>query len=84
MVLISVLFSNECSVVGGRSRLCFFKTRGYVISRQIDVDQVNARIRQLGELFEIVAAVDDARVEQRGASDRVSHDTGRLFSFGFV
>jgi hypothetical protein len=30
----------------------------------IDVDQINAGIGQLGELFEIVAAIDDAGVEQ--------------------
>ena len=34
------------------------------VERRIDVDQINAGIGQLGELFEIVAAVDDARVEQ--------------------
>ena len=32
---------------------------------RIDVDQINARIGQFGELFEVVAAIDDAGVEQR-------------------
>ena len=32
----------------------------------VDVDQVHARGRELGELFEVVAAVDDAGVHQRG------------------
>ena len=31
----------------------------------IDVNQIDALIRQLGELFEIVTAVDHPRVEQR-------------------
>ena len=35
------------------------------VERRIDVDQVNAVIGQLGELFEVVAAVDDAGVDQR-------------------
>ena len=34
------------------------------VERRIDVDQVDAGIGQLGELFEVVAAVDDAGVEQ--------------------
>jgi len=36
------------------------------VERRIDVDQINAGIGQLGELFEIVAAIDDAGVEQGG------------------
>jgi len=35
------------------------------VERRVDVDQVNATIGQLGELFEVVAAVDDARVDER-------------------
>jgi hypothetical protein len=31
----------------------------------IDVDQIHARVWQLGELFQIITAVNDPRVEQR-------------------
>jgi len=44
------------------------------IERRIDVDQVDAGVGEFGELFEVVAAVDDAGVEQRrraaGAGNR--------------
>ena len=43
------------------------------IERRVDVDEVDAAIRQLAELFEVVAAVDDARVDKRGGLG------GRLF-----
>jgi len=35
------------------------------VERRIDVDQIDARVRQLGQLFQIVAAIDDAGVQQR-------------------
>jgi hypothetical protein len=34
------------------------------VERRIDVDQIHAMVGQLGELFEVVAAIDDAGVEQ--------------------
>jgi hypothetical protein len=35
------------------------------VEGRIDVDQIDAAVRELGELFEIIPAVDDAGVEQR-------------------
>src|SRR5689334_20029879 len=46
------------------------------IERRIDVDQIDALRRELGELFEVVSAEHDARVEQRGRPVRQAH--GRL------
>jgi hypothetical protein len=40
------------------------------IEGRIDVDQVDALIGELGKLFEVVPAVDDAGVDQRGGSCR--------------
>ena len=34
------------------------------VEGRIDVDQIDAGVGELLELFEVVAAVDDARVEQ--------------------
>lgn len=34
------------------------------VERRVDVDQVHARVGELGELFEVVAAEDDAGVEE--------------------
>ena len=42
------------------------------VERRIDVDQINAVIGQLGELFEIVTAIDNAGVEQSRRSTRRS------------
>ena len=36
------------------------------VERRVDVDQIDAVIGQLPQLLEIVAAVDDAGVDQRG------------------
>ena len=36
------------------------------VKGRVDVDQIDAPIGEPGELFEVVAAVDDARVDQRG------------------
>ena len=36
------------------------------VERRVDVNQIDARLRQLTELVEIIAAVDNASVEQRG------------------
>ena len=36
------------------------------VERRVDVDQIDAGVGQLCELFEIVAAVDDARIDKRG------------------
>jgi hypothetical protein len=36
------------------------------VERRVDVDQIDAAIRQLAQLIEIIAAVDNPRVEQRG------------------
>jgi len=38
--------------------------RAVGIERRIDVDQINARIGEFGELFEIVTAVDDASIDK--------------------
>ena len=35
------------------------------VERRVDVDQIDARLRQLAELIEIIAAINDARVDQR-------------------
>ena len=40
------------------------------VERRIDVNQINARIRQLLQLLQIVAAINDSGIEQRR---RLSH-----------
>jgi hypothetical protein len=40
------------------------------VERRVEVDQVDAGVGQVAELFEAVAAVDDARVDQRRGSPR--------------
>ena len=40
------------------------------IGRRVNVDQIHAGIGQLGELFLIVAAMDDAGVEEGGGFGR--------------
>jgi len=47
----------------------------------VDVDQINARIGQLGELFQIVAAIDDAGVQQRRRTSGLPRCRGRHFRF---
>lgn len=49
------------------------------VERRVDVDQIDAAIRQLAQLVEIVAAVDDAGVEQR-RSPSDGRAEGRLLS----
>jgi hypothetical protein len=34
------------------------------VERRVDVDEVYAGVGQLAQLFQVVAAVDDARIEQ--------------------
>ena len=36
------------------------------IERRVDVDQIDAGVRQFGKLFEVVAAVDDAGIDEGG------------------
>ncbi len=43
------------------------------IEGRVDVDQVDAAVRELGELVEVVAAVDDSGVQQRGRFARGAH-----------
>ncbi len=36
------------------------------VERRVDVDEIDAAVRQFVQLIEIIAAVDNPRVEQRG------------------
>ncbi len=36
------------------------------VEGRVDVNQIDARIGQFTQLFEIIAAVDDTRVDKRG------------------
>ena len=36
------------------------------IERRVDVDEIDTAARQLAQLIEIIAAVDNPRIEQRG------------------
>ena len=42
------------------------------VEGRVNVDEVNAFLRQFGELFQIVAAVNDARVHERGGTSYTS------------
>ena len=35
------------------------------VKRRVDVDQIDAAVGQLAQLIEVIAAVDNARVDQR-------------------
>jgi hypothetical protein len=44
------------------------------IERRVDVNQVNTRVGKFAQLIEIIAAVDDSRVDQRrGLRHRFRH-----------
>jgi len=40
------------------------------VERRVDVNQIDARIRQFAELIEIIAAIDNARVNECGRFSR--------------
>src|SRR5262245_6877799 len=54
----------------GRGRNASLRPENLVVAvgveRRVNVDEVNALVGELGELFEIVAAVDDAGVDEGG------------------
>jgi hypothetical protein len=46
------------------------------IEWRVDVDQIDARLRQLARLFEIIAAINDAGVDQRRGFGGLRHARG--------
>jgi hypothetical protein len=47
------------------------------VERRVNVNQVNAGVGQFGELFQIVAAINDAGVEERRGETRRDEDFNR-------
>jgi hypothetical protein len=63
--------------IGERTLLFRFAPKDFVVSVRVewrvDVDQIDARLRQLAELIEIIAAINDARVDQRRGFGGLRH-----------